>query len=62
MKVIKHGKILRFTCYACEAEYVAGIIEATNCGFFYEAACPDCGRVNKAKEAEEAEEAEESDK
>ena len=56
MKAIKHGQVLRFACTACGAEYVAGIHEARNCGFFYDAACPDCGTVNEAKETEEAEE------
>ena len=57
MKVIKHGQVLRFTCTACGAEYVAGVHEARDCGFYIDAECPDCGTVNKAKET-----AEESDK
>lgn len=53
MKVIKHGTVLRFACTACGAEYVAGVHEARNLGFFKDAECPDCGTVNKAKEPEE---------
>jgi len=56
MKVIKHGDVLRFTCHACGAEYVAGVHEARDCGFYIDAECPDCGTVNRAKETAEAEE------
>lgn len=46
MKILVKGEILKFKCASCNCEYITGINEARNCGFFRDAECPECGTRN----------------
>ena len=52
MKITKSGEIYKFICEGCGCEYVAGVNEVRNCGFYVDTQCPECGTVNKYKEVE----------